>query len=416
MKKINYLAIFMACAACAALNSCGEKEDPTPEPVKGEVVAGEALEAEGVEVKDGPIYYFDVNGGAVELSVSTTNTEGYEDHLTFAVETNQAWCTATINEGVLVIKAEPNGDISERSAVVIVSASLCDPESEITSLQLNIGQEAFDAPVDMALVKAGTFTFGAGVCCSNSNYTFDVKLTKDFYMSKTEITQKVYAEVMGDKVPDYKGKFVGNNYPAHTIKWTDACEFCNVLSQKEGLTPVYTVETIKIAPDSWSPEVEMQNYVMNAEANGYRLPTSAEWEYAAKGGEEGAKTPFVYAGSNDYLEVAWMNENSEVGDATALHEVAQKLPNQLGIYDLSGNIEEWCYDWDAPYYGYTYPTELTEDFAGPTFDKSNKKKVMRGGAYSSGKINLKLYYLRSQSPIEEDYYQARGFRIVRNAK
>ena len=182
---------------------------------------------------------------------------------------------------------------------------------------------------------------------------------------------------------------------------------------------MYTVESLTYKPNSWSPEQTMNNYVMNPAANGYRLPTSAEWEYAAKGGEEGVKNLFVYAGSNNWDDVAWIKDNSPLteGGSAALHEVATKQSNQLGIYDMSGNIEEWVYDWNVSYgSSYEYPTQLTEDFAGPAANESGYNKVMRGGVYSSAQTNAKLYSTRPQSPTEDDYYQSRGFRVVRNAQ
>ena len=105
-----------------------------------------------------------------------------------------------------------------------------------------------------------------------------------------------------------------------------------------------------------------------------------------------------------------------LGDAV-LHEVAGKQPNQLGIYDMAGNIEEWCYDWSASYYGYTWPTELVEDFAGTPAAESNYNKIKRGGCYSSTASPYgKLYYTRYASATEPDYYQSCGFRVVRNVK
>lgn len=408
-------AILMACAAFAA---CEGTATPDAQPFKGEVTVGEVLTSEGVTVNDGPIYFFDAEGGAVTLPVSVTNSKGYEDHIKYSVETSAAWCEAVLADGVLSICVEPSGLTSARSATVAVNVTVCDPKGAVAPIELNVGQAAGDLAMDMAFVKAGTFRFGAGICCSNSDYNFDVKITRDFFMSTTEITQELYEAVMGEDLkPNYKDKFVGPNYPVHSVRWIDACLFCNKLSVEEGLTPAYTAEEITYKPDSWSPEQTMTDYVLDPKANGYRLPTSAEWEYAAKGGSEGVKNLTVYIGGNNYDDYCWVKENSVDASGTAeLKPVALKKPNQLGLYDMGGNIEEWVYDWSGSY-GATYPKELQEDWLGMPRESSNYKKMMRGSSYSSAASpGVKVVYTRYQSPTEDDYYQSRGFRVVKNAQ
>lgn len=147
------------------------------------------------------------------------------------------------------------------------------------------------------------------VLYSNSNYVY----IKDFYIGRYPVTQDLYENVMGEN-PSY---FKGSRRPVETVSWYDAIKFCNELSKREGLQPCYV------------------NDNCNFEANGYRLPTKSEWEYAAKSGKN-----YKYSGSDNLNEVAWYTKNS----AGETHNVGQKLPNDFGLYDMSGNVREWCCD------------------------------------------------------------------------
>ena len=175
---------------------------------------------------------------------------------------------------------------------------------------------------------------------------------RDYSISRTEVTQKLYESVMGEN-PSYfcrdnedldedelkNLKRNTSNYPVENVSWYDAIYFCNKLSEKEGLQPVYVVDG-ETSIRKWDYEPHNKDKIdgvitQDIFANGYRLPTVEEWLYAAKGGED-----YDYSGSDDIDKVAWYNDNSD----WVTHPVAQKKNNGYGLYDMSGNVEEWCWD------------------------------------------------------------------------
>ena len=166
---------------------------------------------------------------------------------------------------------------------------------------------------------------------------------RDFQMLNTEVTQKLYTAIMGRNPSIFKG----DNNPVENVSWYDAIYFCNKLSEKFGFTPVYEVDG-KTDVTTWNYTPHEGNSIsgnvtQNANANGFRLPTVEEWQYAARGGQN-----YKYAGSNDIDEVGWYENNS--GDKT--HPVAQKKANGYGLYDMSGNVWEWCWGVSPDYSRY----------------------------------------------------------------
>lgn len=237
------------------------------------------------------------------------------------------------------------------------------------------------APDNLVLVKGGTFKN------TKSNYYGRGITISSFYIGKYDVTQKEWVEVMGSN----PSKFKGGNLPVETVSWYDSVEYCNKRSIKEGLKPYYNIEMTKPDPNNKpDPKFGDLDYIkwtvtINAGANGYRLPTEAEWEYAAGGGQ--MSKSYAYSGSDDADEVAWYWQNAGDKYLTGFwnwsaieknHDqtkpVGGKKPNELGLYDMSGNIREWCWDW----YG-----NLETNVVDPKGSQSGFSRVWKGGGWIS---------------------------------
>lgn len=238
-------------------------------------------------------------------------------------------------------------------------------------------------PESFILVESGSFNMGS-MFDELEMPVHNVKISRSFYMSKYEMTQKEWWEVMGNNPSRYKG----DNRPVENVSWYEAIEYCNRLSMKEGLTPCYSGSGDNIRCD-FSLE-------------GYRLPTEAEWEYAARGGNK--SKGYIYAGSNSIEEVAWYVKNSN----HTTHEVGMKQPNEFGLYDMSGNVHEWCWDWID-----SYSNNAQFDPQGPEGPRAGKLRANRGGSAFIYARGCRVTDRHSAPPKVRKLYL--GFRPVMTA-
>lgn len=234
------------------------------------------------------------------------------------------------------------------------------------------------------LVEGGCFQMGSENGNLNEKPVHTVSVP-DFYMCVHEVTQDEYYSITKEN-PSY---FEGKNYPVESVSWYDAVEYCNWLSLEEGLTPCYKCK-------------KNGDYICDFNANGYRLPTEAEWEYAARGGKSSSQDT-IYSGNNDINRAAWYDENSD----NKIHTVETKEPNALGLYDMSGNVWEWC--WDR-YGAYSSKTKQNhKDIV------SGDCHVLRGGSACNDAYNCRVYSREGANP-GYNYSNFIGFRVVRTAK
>ena len=238
---------------------------------------------------------------------------------------------------------------------------------------------------EMVHIPAGNFMMGALEDDEDADDAekprHKVTLTRDFLMGKYGVTQALWQSVMGSN-PSY---FKGANRPVEQVSWFDVVDFCNKLSKREGLAPAYTING--------------ENVTCNWTANGYRLPTEAEWEYSARANES-----YKYSGSDNVDEVAWYSGNS--GHKT--HPVGLKKPNGFGLYDMSGNVWEWVWDW----WSADYSTESQQDSVeNPTGNPTGPGRVYRGGSWYDSPEYVRTSARSSNLPALRDDFL--GFRICK---
>ena len=295
---------------------------------------------------------------AMKTVTVTTNVFAY------AVSVSESWLTVTTavstsGNKYISVGAEPDHGTTARTATITLTAGAATATVNVTqngatvsaTKSFTVTGNGKTVTFNMKLVEAGTFQMG-----SDAADAFDwekpvhsVTLTKDYYMGETEVTQALWYAVMGQNPTSDGSQWestygLGDSNPAYYVSWNDCQTFISKLNALTGVT--------------------------------FRLPTEAEWEFAAKGGNK--SQGYTYAGSNKLGDVAWYSGNS----SSKTHEVATKAPNELGLYDMSGNVWEWCQD----LYG-SYSSSAQTDPTGPT---SGSLRVLRGGSWDSDAANCRV--------------------------
>jgi formylglycine-generating enzyme required for sulfatase activity len=237
---------------------------------------------------------------------------------------------------------------------------------------------------EMILIPAGTFLMGDRT--GRPDETPHTVAIGEFYLDTLPVTQQLYEKVMGVNPSKHKGP----QNPVERTQWTDAVRFCNRCSEREGLTPCYNLDT-------WQCDFD---------ADGYRLPTEAEWEYACRAGSTAR-----YSFGDDPAELpryAWFQPLSRGKP----RPVGQKLANRWGLYEMHGNVWQWCNDW----YGETSYAESPGD--NPRGPATGTLRVLRGGAWDCTAEKLRAAYRHKEFPVYSDACfgaDSYGFRRARNA-
>lgn len=322
--------------------------------IKAEITVTQRGTALAIENK---VLTIDSNSEDITIPVSCNNQWTFKNPL--------SWCSAYKNEDNIFLTVERNYSMNERSGIITIN-------SGEVSLDITISQSGcqwFES-FEMIKVEGGAFYMGAQKNSSEEDnydaYAYQIESpvhkvsVSSYAIGKFEVTQAQWSAAMGNNPSNIQGE----NLPVENVTWEDVQSFISVLNEKSGLN--------------------------------YRLPTEAEWEFAAKGGN--MSNAFYYSGNPVLGACGWFYSNSKA----TTHEVGTKFPNELGIYDMSGNVREWCNDW-FKYYS-------SSDEENPQGASDGSTKVNRGGSWTTPASNCRNTYRHTDYPHESALDL--GFRLV----
>ena len=393
MKSILKKVAGVAVAAVLALGMIGcsnGSDDPVMPPVSGKQTVATPI--------------FSIESGAVNSGTTVT--------ITCSTEGSKIYYTKDGSEPT-ASSTEYTAAISITEAVTLKAIAVKDGMNNSSVASVSYTIKDFVEVKGTTITGNESWTPSSGVFVSGRSITIP-----DMYVCDHEVTRGEFKELMGtdpstasayDKDGnELTGDAVLNN-PVNFVNWYDAIAYCNKLSLKENLTPCYSVsgvtdwENLAYSSIPTSSNSTWDALTYNKEADGYRLPTEAEWEWLARGGEN-----YTYAGSNTVNDVAWCKTNT---NQTGTREVKTKQANGYGLYDMSGNVYEWCYDWNGTVSSSTADTGAS----------SGSYRVLRGGSWCKEdlfcKVSYQLYplYCAFFHFYPFSRYSSFGFRVVRSA-
>ena len=369
MKNIFKVLAIFAIIGTIVIIGCKEDDPPPPPPIA-----------------------ISMNKNALGLIKGKYETETLTATVTNTANTAVTWVSslpsvATVNNGVVTAIAY---------GTTVITATTVDG-GKTADCTVTVIEE-----IEMVKITAGNFTMGQ---TNVATPTHSVTLTNDFYMGKYEVTQEQYLAVMGSNPSNFTAAVTGESgtpgkLPVERVSWYDAIVFCNKLSMMEGLTPAYSINS-KTNPVDWgtvptSSDATWDAVVIVDGSTGYRLPTEAQWEYACRAG-----TTTLYNTNKGAIDTntGWYKSNSE----SKTHEVGKKSANAWKLYDMHGNVWEWCWDW--------YGSYLSEAQTDPLGASSGTHRVDRGGSWDTLAEYLRSAYRDYDYPSGRGYLL--GFRLVR---